>query len=134
MRITVSDLLGSWALTRDIAHADGQTAQFYGQACWSADGDGALYTETVHLHMPGQGVFAAERRYRLDAGLRVYFEDGRFFHQMPEAGGAASHWCDPDQYDAEYDFTGWPDWSCIWRVRGPRKDYRMISRYRRTAA
>jgi len=44
-------------------------------------------------------------------------------------GGACAHWCDPDQYDGQYDFSRWPEWRCIWQVRGPRKDYRMTSLY-----
>jgi hypothetical protein len=60
----------------------------------------------------------------------VYFADGTFFHRFalspqPEA----AHFCAPDQYDVTYNFTDWPHWSSTWRVKGPRKDYTMQSRY-----
>ena len=38
----------------------------------------------------------AERRYRWDEKLNIYFEDGRFFHRVAAMSGAAAHWCDPD--------------------------------------
>jgi hypothetical protein len=50
----------------------------------------------------------AKRRYLWDEKLNIYFEDGRFLHQVPVLGGVAAHCCDPDQYDASYDFTDWP--------------------------
>jgi hypothetical protein len=71
----------------------------------------------------------AERRYLWDEKLNIYFEDGRFLLQVPALGGVAAHWCDPDQYIASYDFTDWPKWSCTCRIRGPRKDYTLHSRY-----
>jgi hypothetical protein len=42
----------------------------------------------------------AKRRYLWDEKLNIYFEDGRFLHQVPVLGGVAAHCCDPDQYDA----------------------------------
>ncbi|EPX84948.1 DUF6314 family protein [Salipiger mucosus] len=125
------DFLGDWQLSRDIAHADGTSARFEGRASWQPEDTGALYVETGELILP-QGRFAAERRYRWAADLSVFFDDGRFFHAVPPGGGEAAHWCDPDQYDASYDFTRWPEWQARWQVRGPRKDYVMVSRYRRT--
>lgn len=73
----------------------------------------------------------AERRYRWDSDLRVFFEDGRFFHQVPRTGGATEHWCAPDMYRVRYRFARWPEWETVWRVIGPRKDYAMITRYTR---
>ena len=78
-----------------------------------------------------QGRFRAERRYLWGPDLTVCFEDGRFFHQVPPEGGQAAHWCDPDQYEVSYDFRAWPDWQTRWRVVGPRKDYAMVSWYRK---
>ena len=41
------------------------------------------------------------------------------------------HACDPDTYRVRYDFRRWPRWQAEWRVTGPRKDYGMLSRFRR---
>ena len=129
----LADFIGPWRLERRIEHADGTQARFTGQALWQPEGTGALYLETGDMRLDGGAVFRAERRYRWDAGLNVFFDDGRFFHTVPPQGGAAAHWCAPDQYDVEYDFGQWSGlqtgWQTRWRVRGPRKDYLMTSDY-----
>lgn len=130
----LEDFLGRWTLLRDIRHADGGTARFEGTADWRRAAAGARCTEEGWLILPDGTRLQAGRVYLWDADLSVRFDDGRFFHAVPAGGGAARHWCAPDLYEARYDFTGWPDWSCTWRVRGPRKDYRMLSGYRRAAA
>ena len=127
----LADFLGDWRLTREIRHADGTLGRFEGVADWVRSENGALYTERGTLVIEGQGEFQAERRYGWDSDLRVFFDDGRFFHQVPGQGGSAGHWCDPDQYDVTYDFSAWPEWHCRWRVLGPRKDYVMTTGYRR---
>ena len=127
----LAEFEGIWALSRDIVHAGGAPARFTGQARWNPDPAGLQYVETGTLEILGQGQFAAERRYLWDQDLRVFFEDGRFFHQVPPSGGTAAHWCDPDRYDVCYDFTTWPEFSVTWDVSGPRKSYRMVSQYRR---
>lgn len=121
--------IGDWTLERRIHHDGGAQAGFQGHASWRAQPGGALYTERGSLEMNGQA-FDAERRYVWDDALRVFFDDGRFFHRVPPTGGTAAHWCDPDQYEVRYDFANWPDWEAVWRVRGPRKDYVMTTRYR----
>jgi len=133
MTRVLRDFLGSWTLERDIVQADGGQGRFDGTAVWSETTAGALHAESGTLHLPGQGSFAAARRYVWTADLTVFFDDGRFFHRVPPEGGDAAHWCDPDRYEVHYDFTGWPDWQTVWRVRGPRKDYTMTTRYRRSA-
>ncbi len=124
----LADFLGTWALEREIRDADGSTGVFEGRAVWTVEAPGALCHESGTLSLPGQGRFHAERRYRWDADLLVYFEDGRPFHQVPPMGGTARHVCDPDLYIVTYDFADWPRWRTVWRVTGPRKDYRMSSR------
>ncbi|WP_023849658.1 DUF6314 family protein [Ponticoccus alexandrii] len=126
----LADFMGLWRLDRRIVQADGVEAAFAGQAEWLPADHGALYVETGTLVMPA-GRFRAERRYLWEPDLTVRFDDGRFFHRVPTAGGGTGHWCDPDRYDVTYDFDGWPAWSCRWVVRGPRKDYAMTSHYAR---
>jgi len=104
----------------------GAEARFEGVAEWTPEG---AYEERGVLSVQGQPPMQAERRYRWDADLSVYFEDGRFFHKVPPSGGETGHWCDPDQYDVVYDFGTWPRWQVSWQVLGPRKNYEMISDY-----
>lgn len=127
----------------------------------AADGlvhGGLIYEETGVLHLPDAAPMQASRRYLwrkagpgpgAGPGIAVYFPDGRFFHAfgVPPEGAAphevaagsgaafsvveATHWCDPDDYHVRYDFAHWPAWRAEWRVKGPRKDYVMLSEYRR---
>lgn len=125
----LADFLGRWGVVREILHDDGTRGRFEGTAAWTEEGAGALYVESGRLSLGGQGAFTAERRYRWGADLSVFFEDGRFFHQVPAAGGAVGHWCPPDQYDGHYDFGAWPRWQVTWQVRGPRKSYASTTTY-----
>ena len=134
----LEDFAGDWQLDREIEDfGGGAHGTFGGTARLTADARGLAYLETGVLQMAGQAPLQAERRYLWQAdtrGIAIHFADGRFFHTLPLRGGAADHWCDPDQYDVVYDFRTWPHWTSRWRVTGPRKDYLTISRYRRTAA
>lgn len=128
---TLQDFVGRWRLTRQIRHAGGAQAEFSGHAVWQPDPQGLVYREAGLLQMHGSQPMQAERRYLWREGLCVYFDDGRFFHQVPERGGGTEHWCDPDAYAVNYDFSDWPAFSTVWQVRGPRKDYEMCSQYER---
>lgn len=128
----LADFEGRWAVQREILPASGASGRFEGQAEWRVcQSGGLIYAEQGVLTLEGHAPMQAERRYLWKEGLDVYFEDGRFFHTVPAEGGAAAHWCAPDQYDVTYDFTHWPRFEAKWRVRGPRKNYEMISLYSR---
>lgn len=134
----MADFLGRWAIERQIDdRRAGQAGRFTGLAEITPTAGGALYHETGVLDFGG-AQFAAERRYLWaegPEGIAVRFADGRAFHAFSPAGQpAAQHWCDPDDYRVAYDFAAWPEWRAVWEVRGPRKDYRMESRYRRQGA
>ncbi len=126
----LQDFEGAWRFTREVVEADGLSATVTGRAVWLRDGAGLAYTETGEMRIDGHAPMQVERRYHWDSDLAVSFEDGRFFHHVPPEGGETAHWCDPDQYDGTYDFGNWPEFTVTWRVRGPRKDYRMVTCYR----
>ena len=127
-------LAGRWQVARRIEDRLGPEGRFEGVAVFEPAAGGLDYTETGALVL-GQGApMRAGRRHLWRAeGARVvvYFADGRAFHDLdPEAARpAARHLCGADVYDVTYEFARWPDWETVWRVRGPRKDYRMITRY-----
>ena len=127
----LNDFAGRWTVDREIIPLRGAPGRFSGRAIWHPDGDGLLYEEQGTLVLDGQPPMAAHRRYHWHPDLWITFEDGRRFHQVPACGGTSTHWCDPDSYEACYDFTGWPGFRVTWQVSGSRKDYRMISRYLR---
>lgn len=127
------DFEGVWQVARSIDDArSGQQGGFDGTARFERDGEGLHYLEQGVMELGGTK-FQAERRYLWrtdDAGIAVFFDDGRPFHTINDTSTAA-HWCDPDQYDVTYDFDSWPVWTAQWRVQGPRKDYVMVTTYRR---
>ena len=124
------DFEGIWTFSREVVETGGRVAHVTGRAVWTPQDTGLRHDETGELRLPGHAPMRVERACHWDADLGVFFADGRFFHHVPPDGGATAHWCDPDQYDGWYDFTEWPAFSVTWRVRGPRKDYRMTTIYR----
>lgn len=126
----LQDFEGAWGFTREVVEADGRRVTVTGRALWMSDDAGLAYTETGEMRIAGHAPMQVERRYHWGSDLAVTFDDGRFFHHVPPKGGETAHWCDPDQYDGFYDFGNWPEFTVTWRVHGPRKEYRMVTRYR----
>ncbi|MCY4335071.1 MAG: DUF6314 family protein [Litoreibacter sp.] len=140
----LEDFVGAWHLSRVIQdHLTDTKGTLTGEARFAEREPGVLdYIESKSLSLGAQPPLEATRRYiwEQDEGrIFVRFEDGRDFHEirgdrlLPDA----EHFCDPDLYHVSYDFTRWsakrPKWRAMWRVKGPRKDYRMISDYTRSA-
>ena len=132
--LTLSDFTGRWTLARTIDdRLTGQAGRFTGTASFTPDGAGLSYEEEGILSLGTAPPMHATRRYlwRQDGPrIAVCFPDGRAFHDFAPGTAEAAHWCDPDSYRVAYDFARWPDWTATWEVTGPRKDYRMVSRYR----
>ena len=133
----LGDFLGQWRLEREVTGTPGP-ARFAGLAEILPDGLGATYREAGLLTLAGGQGFRAERVYLwrpAPPGIAVLFDDGRPFHQIRLGPGPgpveAEHLCGADLYRVRYDFACWPDWRAVWRVRGPAKDYRMASTWRR---
>lgn len=135
MFVRLDDFEGLWRIGREIRHADGARATLEGTARFAPHDAGLSYHETGWLCIAGQAPVQADRRYLWQPGahgtITVAFEDGRAFHTIDLAHPEARHACAPDIYDVRYGFTGWPDWHSTWTVRGPRKNYRMTTQYRR---
>ncbi|MEM7644189.1 MAG: DUF6314 family protein [Pseudomonadota bacterium] len=125
-------LIGPWRTQRVIRHGDGSVVRFEGETIWQPDGTLTRCTETGTLTQ-GDRSFEAGRETIWIAtpdAIDIRFADGRPFHRL-DATGRDRHDCPPDLYDLHYDFSVWPGWSVRWRVIGPRKDYRALTRYRR---
>ena len=127
----LADFEGAWQLTRRVTEAGGRVTEVTGRAVWRRQGAGLVCEETGEMRVPGHAPMQVVRRMLWGPGLSVAFEDGRPFHDVPTEGGAVSHWCAPDRYDGHYDFSRWPEFRVEWRGRGPRKDYQMVTDYRR---
>jgi hypothetical protein len=127
---------GVWDVERDIEDAcAGRTGRFSGQARFAPSPEGLAYAETGTLALEGAAPMQATRRYSWRDGgagtIEVWFDDGRFFHRFyaDEPEPSAAHDCPPDHYHVRYDLRHWPRWRAVWQVRGPRKDYGMVTRF-----
>jgi hypothetical protein len=131
------DFLGTWVLSRGINDHLGQmSGSLAGIVTFTADDTGLIYHETGSLQLESGAVMQAERRYHwtFEAGdVAVKFIDNIDFHRFVPAGTGVgtAHLCGDDLYQCRYDFSDWPNWSAVWDVKGPRKDYRSSSRYTR---
>lgn len=131
----LNDLEGRWQLSRTIMDARaGLTGQFKGKATWMPDGHGLVQEEHGVLRYGDATPMQATRRYlwRADGDvLKVLFEDGRPFHDVPIHGQEALHDCPPDTYRVCYTFDGSNQFSTRWHVKGPRKDAVLTTHFTR---
>ena len=132
------DFLGPWSLHRTIAdNLQGQSGTLTGQAVFtSTEANQLIYDESGTLVLASGASLAASRRYLWGfAGTEVVmrFADGKPFHRFTPIGHAAGsdHPCGDDFYSVRYDFTAWPEWTAVWTVTGPRKDYVSTTVYTR---
>lgn len=143
MKRVCSEFLGNWCIGRQIEDfLTQQTGTFLGEASIITRDEDWLYSETGTLSFNNQIPLKSERRYLWSpsaAGFDIHFDDSRFFHHFDlptdaDGGGnfKARHWCDPDDYNVQYDLSRFPDWSSQWQVNGPRKSYKIISKYKRS--
>jgi hypothetical protein len=138
--VILSDFAGAWQMDRRIDdRMTGRIGTVTGIAVFHRSRDGLLYQEEGILRLPGQPDLTARQSYlwRADGdGIEVRFADGRSFHRfaLGRPTATARHDCAPDTYAVTYDLAQWPDWASTWNVTGPRKDYAMITRYRRSDA
>ena len=124
-----------WVISRQIMDYSQDANLTFTGRCEVLDG---WYNETGQMVFSDGNSFSSTRRYRWKActsGVDVHFDDGRFFHQIDLSTNSptATHFCDPDDYAVSYDFTHWPVWTAIWKVRGTRKNYEIHSCYRKLA-
>jgi hypothetical protein len=133
-------LCGEWRLARRLVALDtlhSGTAE--GQASFRLVGERLEleYCETAEVHFADYcGRATREHRYRLvEPGCaEVCFADGRLFHRLDLRRGRwrAEHVCGEDVYRGSFRVLGPGLWVARWRVRGPRKNLRIVSVYQRT--
>ncbi len=130
---TLWSFAGDWALTREVRHRGGGVDRMTGICSFRKSGAQLIQQETGWLETAG-GRFQATRTYiwaEANGQLDVFFDDMRPFHSIPLGVSAPEtvHLCPPDRYQVRYDFSDWPNWQSVWTVEGPRKAYRMESRF-----
>ncbi len=136
---SLSSLSGRWRLARKITHDDGTAHGFEGESVFSWSGPRLIEDQSGLLDIGSGAPLIATRRYvwTAEAGrIEVLFDDMRPFHTIPLSvvNPETTHLCPPDRYHVTYDFGAFPTWHAVWEVEGPKKAYRMESRYSRDSA
>lgn len=131
----LSDFEGGWQLSRNIVQRNGDTYTFKGEAKFVRRHLILLYQEDGLVSAPNGHVMPAQRQYiwqqSSPSKFDMLFDDGRYFHSFSADEPCAKHVCGDDLYRVNYHFSKWPAWSSKWQVKGPRKDYEMLSYYTR---
>jgi hypothetical protein len=135
-REVFSALAGTWDLSRTIGEWT-----FRGSAVFCAQSENELrYDESGILSKPGTADIAAFRRYvyRYEADRIVIYLDERperIFEVLDLKRASNGNWeaqaehsCPPDHYTSHYSF-GRETMRITHVVRGPRKDYEMVTNY-----
>ena len=133
--LSKQDFLGAWQIERHIYdQLSDRAGTLVGTARFVLAGGDVQYSETGTLRW-GQGApMQATRTYVWkfdDKDVAVQFENGAPFHdfRLDHSAPTAAHFCRPDHYEVAYDFATFPSWSATWRVKGPRKDYEMVTNF-----
>ena len=139
-RDVFSALAGTWELSRTVGDW-----KFRGSAVFCVQAQNELrYEENGILSKQGTPDIAAFRRYiyRYEADrIAIYFDERplRIFQVLDLTRAASGNWqaqaehhCPPDHYASRYAFA--PETMLITHVvHGPRKDYEMVTNYRRVS-
>ncbi len=139
----LSLLEGEWSFERIISgHGEmAGAASFHGQ-----EDNSSIYSERGQLQLSAGGSrIEAYRQYIFaptSIGFDVYFDENprRLFHNVKleafdrEICGATVHLCVNDEYRTIYRFGLPTTFSIQHRVRGPKKDYTMDTKYWRANA
>jgi hypothetical protein len=135
-------LAGAWSFDRVI---EGQGSMMGLATFRPLDAECLAYREQGCLKLQNGTELEAEREYvfrKRDRGFEVFFKETppRLFHTIEltasDGGvlsGSAGHLCNLDHYQSTYIFRGDGGFVIRHIVSGPRKDYTMITTYRREA-
>lgn len=134
---TAARFEGHWIVDRHIHDFDSAwQGRFRGRAEFVPVPGAFNYLEEGELQLGGLTLNASRRyRYLFPARDRVevLFEDSSPFHTFDPTlpRSEASHVCGGDTYEVTYMFPSPTNWRADWRVEGPRKNYRLVTYYRR---
>ncbi|TPN78553.1 hypothetical protein FJ987_11045 [Mesorhizobium sp. CU2] len=124
-----SALIGRWHVRRVVRDFAGSAGcVFSGEALLTDSG----FSEEGEMRV-GDRALPASRAYRLERqdGCVLVFRGAELFIRL---GGAPSqivhHQCGDDLYIGRFIFRS-DEWVEAWRVKGPRKNYASVSRFRR---
>jgi hypothetical protein len=125
---------GDWTVRRTmIDFLAAATYSFSGNAVVTTD----AFTERGVMQI-GAHAMPASRTYRLELrehSIAILPADGSDFIELePKATQIVHHRCGADVYAGRFWFRSPDEWAEAWRVKGPRKNYASLSRFRRLDA
>ena len=120
-------LMGTWQFTR---HIDDKILQ----CPTKAEGTLTITQNTWQESGTMNGMnFCVEYalEFQESGGMIVNFPDGRLFYTLTPINENASidHLCGDDFYKGEWIYHNTHSFDLIWTVKGPRKNYRMVTQY-----
>ncbi len=132
----LEDFAGRWRLSRRIEGLGAPGRIYQGIARWTQAPGGLMQHEAGEWRLPARICGAPPGRYLWQAdddGIDIRHADGSHFHHLALGRGVAVAWAEalPEACELSYNFTRWPDWRTVWRMRAPGHDYTVISDYRR---
>jgi len=90
------------------------------------------------VNLDSTGIFRGYQKYEYrfaeeDNNLCKYFADGRLFYVLDIQGNKAygEHLCGLDLYQAEYSFIDEENFLLEYKTKGPNKDYKIFTMYKR---
>ncbi len=134
--LRLADFSGRWRFTRRIegqGNAPGRL--FDGIAEFRPAAGGLIYREAGEARLGGR---AAQLLWRAgdrqgESGVDLCFADGSDFHHLDLRTPVATAWhqAGASRHELSYNFTRWPQWRAIWRLRDAASDTTMLTDYRR---
>jgi len=130
--LKLTDFAGRWRFRRRLEGlGDVPGNLFDGVAVFSPVAGGLFYTESGEVQLHGR---ETRLLWREEAqGASLCFADGSDFHPLDLHGRVANAWHEGAgaSHEMAYNFTHWPEWRLIWRLRNAGADTTMITDYRR---
>ncbi len=128
----LADFQGRWRFQRRIEGLSGAPGRLFdGIATFSPRDGGLLHAEAGEAQVLGRMqrlLWRAEGR-----GAVLALEDGSEFLRLALDLPVATAFCDTGaaRHELSCNFTRWPVWRAIWRLRDATSDTTMITDYRR---
>ncbi|MBA1141691.1 DUF6314 family protein [Mesorhizobium neociceri] len=132
---SIADSLAcAWTVRRTMIDFLARTSyKFTGNAVVTANAFTERGVMQIGAHaMPASRAYKLERRGHLIVILRA--DGSEFIELEPKATQNVQHHCGADVYAGRFLFRGPDEWAEAWRVKGPRKNYASLSRFRRLDA
>ncbi|HYD30075.1 MAG TPA: DUF6314 family protein [Azospirillaceae bacterium] len=130
-------LTGVWKVERSVmGESPLALGHLRGTARFEPSGQTMRYEEQGCLSF-GRSTVAAVRRLLFDfpapTRAEVQFPDGQPFHQLDLATGDATVEIERDgtRWRGHYTVLDQRNWCVVWRVTGPCRDFRSVTRYSR---